>query len=435
MTVPHHRMPVDMFTAIARSRAGVSAVETLARAQESKVKLLLREVVDRVTGPRAVLVAAAYDQLASVGRDDPAVLREVLRHPVVGAWAVEAANTARLDGSPGPERMAYVAAAAAIRSGGRYELSLPAPRTPEPIVPLPTLGHVVLPARAAGPVVLRTGSGGARLCQGTVSVTVGAGDPRFIPVPWIRAEADGLRIGLQLDRASWLLAPGLTGRGQHPIERWGQDTEAWAGHLTAAWQVLVARHRPVAEEAAATYTLLTPLASPSRGQNSGTYEDAFGCLAMSPPIHAVFGAATVAHELRHAELAVLMDLFTLVEPDDDGLYYAPWRPDPRPARGLLHGVYAHLGLSAFWAAEASAAGPGSEAEIQLARWRQAAASGAQTLLDEARLTELGRLFVTAVRDELRRWGQVPISAAAAESARRQAETHRREWLRRNCVDR
>jgi HEXXH motif-containing protein len=332
--------------------------------------------------------------------------------------------------------MAYVAAAAAIRSGARYELLLPAPETREPIVPLPTLGHVTLLAATGDePVLLRTGSGTAEMVHGTESVAVDEDDPRFTSVPRISTEADGLGIELQVDRTSWLLAPDLIARGKHPIEQPGPDSAAWADHLAGAWQVLTGRHRAVAEEAAATYTVLTPLASPQRGQNSGTYEDAFGCLAMSLPPHTVAGAAAVAHELRHAELAVLMDLFPLMEPEEDGLYYAPWRPDPRPARALLHGVYAHLGLSAFWAVEARFAGAGSGAEMQLAHWRRAASMGARTLLDETRLTKLGRRFVTVARDELQRLGRVPVSADAAESARRQAWAHRQKWLKTNCADR
>jgi HEXXH motif-containing protein len=427
-------MAAPMFLAVARGAGGVPAVEALWRAEDSKTKLLLREIVDRAEGPAAEIVRHAYDTLAQVSRTSPAALQDVLRHPVVAAWAVAAARADRPAEDAGPARMAYVAAAAAIRSGARHEIVLPFPATPERMVPVPTLGHVNLPAAGGGgPLMLRTGSGSAEMRCGSTVIRIGGARPHdhhWEPTGRIAAQAHDLRIELLLDRASWLLVPGVTAKGRHRIAPADADRAAWAAHVERAWQVLTDRHRRVAAEAAATYTVLTPLASPKRGLNSGTYEDAFGCLSMSPPPSPVIGAAAIAHELRHAQLAAVMDLFALVEPED-GRYYAAWRPDPRPVHGLLHGVYAHLGLSAFWATEARSAGPGSEAEVQLARWRRGAHEGAHTLLDQAKLTPLGRRFVTAALDELHQLTRVPVTAAAQELADREADEHRREWVRAN----
>ncbi len=43
-----------------------------------------------------------------------------------------------------------------------------------------------------------------------------------------------------------------------------------------------------------------------------------------------------------------MHLVPLVRYDRTETYYAPWRPDPRPAHGLLQGAYAYLGVTEFW---------------------------------------------------------------------------------------
>ena len=58
-------------------------------------------------------------------------------------------------------------------------------------------------------------------------------------------------------------------------------------------------------------------------------------------------AETLVHETQHLKLCALLDLVTLARPDDGRRYYAPWRPDPRPAGGLLQGAYAFLGVSGF----------------------------------------------------------------------------------------
>jgi HEXXH motif-containing protein len=432
-------MSLDLFLAIARGGGGAAAVEVLRSAQDSKTRALLAEIAGRVDGPARPLVRGSYALLAAVDRDDPPAVRRVLRHPVVSAWAVEAARAAPSVGSPGPARMAYVAAAAAIRSGRRHEIALPAPTTPA--VPIPTLGHVVLPAAPTGTLLLRTGSGTAQLISGSTVVTIAdrAGDPRWQPTARLATEDAGLRIDLLLDRESWLLAPGLAAAGRHALAVARSDPAAWRQHVRDAWQVLVHRHRPVAAEAAATFTMLTPLDDPARGQNSGTYRDAFGCLSMSRPPDPVTGAAAFAHEVQHAKLSALMDLFPLLgdpPPGDEEAaagYYAPWRLDLRPADGLLHGVYAHLGLASFWAVEAASgeADRRLEAETQFTRWRTGAHEAAHALLAGAPLTPLGRRFVQAALHELHQLRLRAVSATARDRAHRDAEAHRREWTRLN----
>jgi uncharacterized protein len=69
---------------------------------------------------------------------------------------------------------------------------------------------------------------------------------------------------------------------------------------------------------------------------------------MSAPPDPIIGTVTLTHEIQHVKLGALLDLVTLTLPDDGRRYYAPWRDDPRPLGGLLHGVYAYLGVTEFW---------------------------------------------------------------------------------------
>jgi hypothetical protein len=59
-------------------------------------------------------------------------------------------------------------------------------------------------------------------------------------------------------------------------------------------------------------------------------------------------AETLLHELQHSKLNALLDLVPLQRSAKDRLCYAPWRRDPRPLSGLLHGFYAFVGVTEYW---------------------------------------------------------------------------------------
>src|SRR5262249_37748051 len=152
----------------------------------------------------------------------------------------------------------------------------------------------------------------------------------------------------------------------------------------------------IAEELAASVTVLTPLPTPASGVCSATLVDAFGCLFLSLAPDAESVAVTLAHELQHTKLNALMDLFDLLEPVAGERFHAPWRDDPRPVVGLLHGTYAFTGVTSFWRRqrehETSAAAE-LYANTEFARWRVSALRAARTLLGSGRLTTIGRQFV------------------------------------------
>jgi hypothetical protein len=55
------------------------------------------------------------------------------------------------------------------------------------------------------------------------------------------------------------------------------------------------------------------------------------------------------HEFHHQRLFAIESGLSLVEPGaDEPRHYSPFRPDPRPVRGLLHGLYVFLAVWRFW---------------------------------------------------------------------------------------
>ncbi|MEV0682128.1 HEXXH motif-containing putative peptide modification protein [Actinosynnema sp. NPDC050436] len=358
---PKLRMTRPVFDALARGGGGVAAVDLLTRVRRSRTLQLIRLVADRWPGSRR-----AFDDLTALPAE---AVRRVVDHPAVGAWATRTAI-----GSGEPAWLAHVACAAAVRAGVRT-----APRLPRVHRAwLPTLGALE--------------EADASRWEPTPRVAV-PGGPTFLVERWE-------------DIGSTALLPFAE----------DLDLPRWQDGVTRAWQVLARDHADVAGELVAAITVLAPLREPASGVNSATHADAYGCVFMSPPKDPEITAMTLAHELQHTKLVALMDLFPLVAPDEGRRYYAPWRDDPRPAIGLLHGAYAHLGVAKF----CRRAGR----EVEFARWRTAALEVSRTLLASGELTETGQDFVQGMETTLRRWCEEPVSPTAHSEAHRLATTHR-----------
>ncbi|MFD1152731.1 aKG-HExxH-type peptide beta-hydroxylase, partial [Saccharothrix hoggarensis] len=265
----------------------------------------------------------------------------------------------------GPVRaaeLAFRAVAAAVRAGVPVDLEFP----PVEVFSLPSLGVVVGPGLTWSPLP-EVDLGGHTL---QVDVWAGGGVPAELPV--------------------------------EP----SPDLRRWRDALRAAWNLLTRDHPALAAEVAQVVSVVTPMPSSPSGTSSATLADAFGCVFLSPTPDAETLAVTLAHEAQHSKLAALMDLFPLVRPDVDALFYAPWREDPRPAAGLLHGTYAHLGVAGFWRDR-----PGEAAQVEYARWRSAALITAEALLAGGVLTPTGTWFVREAADVLRAWCAEPLPPA------------------------
>jgi HEXXH motif-containing protein len=110
-----------------------------------------------------------------------------------------------------------------------------------------------------------------------------------------------------------------------------------------------------------------------------------------------------------------------------GRGYAPWRDDPRPHVGLLHGAYAHLGVAAFWRRRTTAETDRAvlrHAGVEYVRWREAALEVCDGLLSEAPLTALGRRFVLGMSDEMAGWRKDVMPHAVTAEATRLNDEHR-----------
>ncbi|MDG4797555.1 HEXXH motif domain-containing protein [Micromonospora sp. WMMD1082] len=428
-------MPRAVLDELAAGRGGAEAVARLRAAQHSKTLLLVRAllVLLRETAhPDRTAVEAAYRVLAEVPPQDRVA---ALAHPPVAAWAF--GTVSLLDAGDAsavyPGLLAAVAATAAVHAGADADLDVPLAPGAAGRLELPGLGTVTLPVTAVR-ARIRTAGGHARVFAAGEQVDIDAGrstDRRWLPLSRLDIAHGGLPLSLLLDTRTWRYVPGLDGN-----RRFGDgSTDAWRSHLDGAWRILVEHHRPVAEEISAVLRALVPIPAPRRSIRSGTFHHAFGSVAMSLPPDARSTAAALAHEIQHAKLAALTDLFAVLEPGSPEpgsteLFYAPWRTDPRPLDGLLHGAYAHLGVAGFWRRQSRVTEPGParhHAEVRFARWSRAAAHTVRVLAAQRRLTPIGRHLVDGMAGVLARWLAEPVPARATAEARRLLAAHRARW--------
>ncbi|GIJ27457.1 HEXXH motif domain-containing protein [Micromonospora qiuiae] len=426
-----HRLPTWVLDELAAGRGGAAAVERLRAAQRSKTLLAVRTLVllvREIRHPDEAAVCSAYRLLAAL---PPAERTTALGHPPVAAWAFDTASLLRR-GEPGathPGLLAAVAATAAVRAGTDADLDVPLDPGAAGRLDLPGLGTVLLPPSATRARV-RVSHGRARAYGAGERIDIGTDrpDPRWRPAPRLDVAHRGLPLSLLVDTPTWRHVP-AAGAG-HRIG--GTVTGAWRARLAGAWRLLVEHHRPVAGEISAALRALAPIAAPPTGTRSGTFHHAFGSVAMSMPPDARSAAVTLAHEIQHLKLAALTDMFALLEPGPRELFYAPWRRDPRPLDGLLHGAYAHLGVADFWRRQARvvrAGAPRHHAEVEFVRWRRATDETIRVLIAQRRLTPVGRRLVHGMAGVLDQWADEPVSREATTEAGRLLDAHRARWER------
>ena len=428
----HHSLSSAQFTALARGGGDQHAIDQLVAGQRSKHLILLGKVAElarRGDHPDDALGVAGHQLLAQVQRQDPAAAAEVIGYPSVGAWALHVirSSQARTQSTaadppsaasaalPGvrPSGLAAVAAAAAIRAGLDAEIEVPVLGAG---VLLPSLGA----AEAAGGTAAVTAKE-AEVRSGDLRVLVRPGEPGWRELR--RATVGSLAV--LIDDLDPFRMPASDGE---PAKRLTSSQVAeFRATLRAAWPVLPPAR---AAEIAAIVRVIVPYHAPASRHVSSSSPQVFGTVAMSRQPDRYTCAETLVHETQHLKLGALLDLVTLMRPDDGRRYYAPWRPDPRPASGLLQGGYAYLGVSGFWREQRLAA-PEPEvrqrAHAEFARWRDGAATVAATLLRSGQLTSSGETFVETMASVLDDWLREPVPAGALAVARRNSERHLVQW--------
>ena len=437
-----HRLSETAFTALAAGRGDPAVIRLLQGAQQSKHTMLLHAIAEAVgdgdpADQGVVAFRAGYELLTRIQAADPGGSAWLLGLPHLGGWAHDGLIRLDQDTSPDFAYLACAAAAAAVRAGVPFELDVPVRGGH---VLLPGLGRLAAGDEAAW-VQLRYDGKHLAVGDSVVAsrVTLGPdhGPGRPVPhwhgTPAVRVLADGLAWDIllvtddpYLDRYTLPMSAGLT---DHELRRWRQL-------MQAAWEVLVRHHRWAAEPIATGVSVIVPLTPQSETDLiSATSPAAFGAVATSWPPDPVTMAETLVHEFQHVKLCGLLDMVPLAESGPEKVY-APWRQDPRPAGGLLQGIYAHLGIVRFWQSQRQAeTDPDNilRAHVQFARWRAATEDAIDTLLRTGCLTPDGVRFIGLLRDQERALADEPVPSPAREIATEVALDHRLTWQIRHMA--
>jgi HEXXH motif-containing protein len=426
-----HSLSANAFTELAGGAGDSVVVRELREAQLSKHLMLLRIVAEAAEGagasPGTAAFRAGYRLLAEVQQADPGAVAGLLSLPHIGSWAHECLACLDNGSSPDFGYLAAAAAAAAVPAGVRFEIDVPAC---DGLVPLPGLGCLRIADQGGW---VRLSSDGERLRAGEHAEVAcaalvpddgsGTAEAHWQGTPLVAAVADG---------QAWTVLLEIT---DHYLDRYAlpmvaglaaADITTWRRRIQAGWELLVRHHPWAAGPIAEGTTVIVPLESRS-DLDSATSPAAFGAIATSLPPSAVSMAETLIHEFQHVKLSGLMDMLPLIEVGDE-MGYAPWRDDPRPAGGILQGLYAFTGIVRFWDVQRHLeADPDSflRASVLFERWRLAINLVVGPLLDEGFLTPAGVRFVTALRERGRRGDADPVPAQAAEIA---SEVSIDNWL-------
>jgi HEXXH motif-containing protein len=442
--ISRHRISLSTLDAIACGSAGPDVVHEVRKAERSRTLLLLRAIRDeaasssKTRGPLPP-TESAWQVLDHVQQSAPAALETVLSYPYVAGWAGFTLRHLRR-GHPTDPTPAWVhlgqlhsiAAAAALHAGIDVDVRVPARSG---TVSVPTLGAAYSPAgRVDQWSVARI-----RSCDRDRRIDIGDNTVRLPP-------------DLSQDATGWWALRRLTCReGSHVLSLRLDDLDPyrglyetldphrlddaeltrWQGMLDEAWH-LVCRHIPDKADAMSAgldvvvphpFTSRFPLISASSGE-------AFAGINVARPHTPEDLAEILVHEYQHVLLGGLLHLVPLTRQDEGRLFYAPWRDDPRPAAGLLQGVYAFFGVTEFWRAAATSGDDAIAdfAAFTCARWLEPTLEAARALLADRTVTEAGRRFLDGIAEQLVTWGDVSPQHRVAEVVN---ADHRAGWRLRH----
>lgn len=435
--LPLHSLSRTAFHEVCVGVAGGDTMAVLSGAEYSRRLLLLRALVDAAASAATTSALAdpepAWDVLAAVQRRAPEIVRELILYPPFGVWLRRAIVRLRDPDRSGTGEFGYlntIAAAMAIRADVPCVLVLPVWHG---AIVLPTVGRLRLPTRfPAGTAELRHSGDGTLVTAmgGRVSISVDtarAGDS-FRPAPAHVVTTRGLSLALWLDDTDPYreFAEPLP-----PNEMGPTELLEWRKLLDEAWDTVVRRHPGWAAELAAGLHTVTPVVD---NLTDGGFSSAaaIGAIAVPVGLSSTAMAESFVHEFQHSKFNALAHLVNLADADATGRYYAPWRDDPRPIGGMLHGIYAFVAVAEFWLARDDEADHTTAmGEFRLAYRRQQVGWALDALVGADGLTSLGAELVAAVRERLAVCARADVDAQLVAIADRMIVDHYASWRLRN----
>lgn len=427
-----------------------SEFELTAHAVRSLTARLLQ---DRMIGLRLLVDKTDNDDRSAAGLDEAyrvlsqlqsthaAEVDRLLGAPMTGAWLAHALRRVGFETGESPTPLwadlgylGWLAVAASIRTGADAGSIRAVVR--HGAVMVPGLGM----ARLAGPDthchcdVRWTDSGTVIFATDDTTIRVadlGAeDDPAWLPLRVLRCESS--RQEAFVDDLDPFREPVTS--FPDPLPRLTADeTGLWRKAFVGAWAVLDEQYPHYAEVIREGLHTVVPMSvRPASSGRSTTSKFAYGCVYSTAPMDPCRFAETLIHEFQHSKLTLLVDRTPVCAPDPVPRYFAPWRDDPRPIYGLLHGIHAFTAVADFWRTHRfQDCHRGDDADLEFERWRLLIADAVDEAMNSGLLTSAGIRLVETVAAKVAGWAdeRVPdhIRAIAADFV----FAHRVFWRVRN----
>jgi HEXXH motif-containing protein len=395
-------LTADDLAELGAVNGSIKTITTLKSGQRSRNMLLLRELLNAVdkNATEDSFVARfreSFGTLCAVETAAPRLVASLLAGPHFGSWVAECLRLL-MGVRPEEERpfwidLAHLGALAvsfAMTADIEVEAMVPV-RSGRAVIP--GIGCVLLDEAPAWEIIAihHHGDGALTVIQPNRLVSVPRERPidskRWQKIRHLQGSCEGLQVELELDD----LDPYRDSSGLGAADRLtDNEVERWQDQFARAWSVLAKRHREDAAAIAATMRTLVPLAPRRAGSGvSATLRYASGAVSMTPQTDDIRLARTLVHELHHMKLNLLMDSMPLHRAGPNELFYSPWRDDPRPLTGLMHGVYAGIAVANFWRTERDGSDDDTLAEFELARARRQVEIGLPSLARSNQLSSTG----------------------------------------------
>ena len=372
---PTHQLSVGGLEAFAAGPGDVLSVRELAAAWLSKARALVAAVAasqsDWRDGQLGAATAEGWELLCSLDERETQAARQIVSYPSVVAWAIRCLRPApRTDLDLDRAHMAGLALAAAVRAGVPAELPVPVRGGK---AHLPGVGAMIMASNTERVAVLQvhgdrviTGKSGRWLPTRRLDI----GELRGI----VLEDLDPFRDNYDGPVMARLSAP-----------QW----QAWRRGLVGAERILADAVPSYLEVVAKGLRAVIPLHATSGTERAATTRQAFGSVAIALPARDDMLAELLLREFQHLKLNALTELHPMVSSNARPvLLPVPWRTDPRPLAGALHGAYAFLAMMSL----RRAIGP-HQRYLRYRTWVRAAT---ESLLATHALTVEGERFVEGI---------------------------------------
>jgi uncharacterized protein len=379
---PLHQLTPGAFDTLAAGPGDAAAVTALGELRLSQARALVAAVgaeAGSLRDPELRTAAAeGWALLCDLDRTNPDAVADVLSHPYTQVWALRCLQPPlAADAALDQAHLAGIAAATALRAGITAELPMPVRHG---LIYFPLVGTLANGTRD-GARTVRVRASLGRLPR-VLSGAPGAGwawrSARHLYRPGLRLVVEDLD---PFRDCHDVLAAGRMGTPEWLI---------WRRALAGAGLRLGRLAPGYARALYAGLRAVVPLRPAASGMRSATARQAFGAVAVALPADRHRIDELLVHEFQHTKLFALSDLYELYDSADTRRLSVPWRPDPRPVEGVLHGAYAHLALAQL----SRSGGPrGRDSWLRYQSWVRGAC---EALRETRALTADGERFVTGM---------------------------------------